>query len=56
MRLVTIVSKFDYLRELKYHSALVKRGAYMRVGLFTDTFLPEINGVVTVIQASKNSF
>jgi hypothetical protein len=22
----------------------------MRIGLFTDTFLPEINGVVTVIQ------
>lgn len=50
MRLVTIESKFDYLRELKYHSALVKRGVYMRIGLFTDTFLPDINAAVTVIQ------
>jgi len=26
MRLVTIVSRFDYLKELKYHSALVANG------------------------------
>ena len=29
---------------------MVRRGVYMRIGLFTDTFLPEINGAVTVIQ------
>ncbi len=42
--------KFDDPKELKYDSALVKRGVYMRIGLLTDTFLRDINAAVTVIQ------
>ena len=50
MRLATGVPKFDDPKELKNDSALVKRGVYMRVGPFTDTFLPDINAAVTLIQ------
>jgi glycosyltransferase involved in cell wall biosynthesis len=37
-------------KELKWDSAGVSCGALMRIGLFTDTFLPDTNGIVTVIQ------
>jgi hypothetical protein len=51
MRLATRVPKFDDTKELKYDSALVKRGVYMRIGLLADTLLPDINAAVTVIQS-----